>query len=142
MANFATKQTWVGKIQDVNGQYTANGTALVKMRVRYQQRNLVDNEEGEKEWKNVNMWSPDLAIWGASAEGAMKILKKDMTVFVETTYERQKVERDGETNYYHNFTVFNWQVLDWRASDDAEPMSVEGGSQEYADFDAEEDIPF
>lgn len=136
-------QIWAGKVQDAELQYTADGTALFRCTVRYQQRDRVDGDGGEKIWKTVNKWSPKITAWGNLAETLNGLLKKGMTVIMWTSYARDRKETDGDVKYYDNYTLQFFQILDWSSDTDDESDGVATSvADEDFDADTEDDVPF
>lgn len=140
MINPSAFQVWTGQVQSLEMKYTPSGTAMAKLVIRYPSR---EKPAGEDEFKTVSRWSPFLTVWGQSAEAMNGVVRVGMTLTVTTSYKRDKVEKDGETNWYDNYTVEQWQIASWHTDGGSGEASADvSAPSDFSDFDADEDIPF
>ena len=87
-------------------KYTTKGTAMLSIPIAV--NTYRKNEDGER---NDDTTYVTLTLTGERAEKLANYLKIGTMIEAGTTYKCTKVEKDGQTRYYHNFYVFSLEIL-------------------------------
>lgn len=102
--------------------YIASGTAVVKT-------SIAINENWTKDGvKHTSVQFINLTIWGKGGETFAKYTQKGSLVYIEGKMKIDKVEKDGNTRYYTNVVVKEFQFLN-RKTDGDGATSSESQSQ-------------
>ena len=113
--------------------YLESGGVIAKFPIATTAR--YKNKQGEyvdsTEWHNI-------VCWNKKAEVAEKYFKKGMKLFVEGRIKTDKYEKDGQTKYFTNIDLFNFEFLDSKGS--AESQQAHQSSQNLGQDD--DDLPF
>lgn len=97
----------IGKTPEV--RYLDNGQAVCKFSI------AVDDGYYNKEtnaWVDRTVWT-DIVAWAKLAEKMAKF-DKGLLVLVECKYTNRKVEKNGETKYYHEFVAHSVKAMEKR----------------------------
>ncbi|HLU61741.1 MAG TPA: single-stranded DNA-binding protein [Gammaproteobacteria bacterium] len=151
MARGINKVILVGNLgADPEVRYSANGTAVTKIRVATSEQ-WKDKQTGEMqertEWHRIT-------FFGRLAEIAGEYLKKGSQVYIEGKLQTSTYEKEGQTHYSTDIIANEMQMLGSRGGSGGGDFggggnfgggsrpSNQGQSQQKADIDFDDDIPF
>lgn len=109
-----------------NLQFTANGTALARIRVAAGERKK--DESGQ--WVDGATTFIDCTVWGYAAEAAVEAITKGTPVIVVGRLMQSVVERDGQKVTYHDVKVDSLAV-DVKRSAKPDPADPWGGTSPF-----------
>ena len=116
--------------KDPEMRYAPSGSAVLRFSI------AVDSGFGDHKRTD---WVP-LVAFGKSAENMSKFCQKGTLIEAACEYQTSKYEKDGNTEYSHNFIVVRWKVLGRGRPKDAVNESEYDGEQS---FDGDEnEFPF
>lgn len=155
MARGINKVILVGNLgADPEVRYSANGTAVTKIRIATSEQ-WKDKQSGETqertEWHRIT-------FFGRLAEIAGEYLKKGSQVYVEGKLQTSTYEKEGQTHYSTDIIANEMQMLGSRGGSGGggdfgggggssygggnRNQGSQGQSQQKADIDFDDDIPF
>jgi single-strand DNA-binding protein len=130
MNNANNQCQFVGNVgREPELRYTPQGTAVVNFSLAVEKppRRMQD---GRWERPEDPQWV-NFTAWGKRAEFINQWITKGAMLLVQASYSTSTSEVDGQTRYYHTFTVQELRVLKWPKRDD----SPESGGGEFEEGD-------
>lgn len=94
--------------KDPEIRYSQQGTAVVKFSIATSEQwtdKNTGNRQEKTEWHNI-------VVFGKQAEICEKYLSKGSKVYVEGRLQTSTYEKDGQTRYFTEIVVANFQFLD------------------------------
>jgi len=107
--------------KDPEIRYSQQGTAVVKFSIATSEQwtdKNTGNRQDKTEWHNI-------VVFGKQAEVCEKYLSKGSKVYVEGRLQTSTYEKDGQTRYFTEIVVANFQFLDSKR--DAQGGGGQGG---------------
>lgn len=90
-------------------RYLPSGTAVAKMSIAVNE--FRTNKDGEK--TKETLWV-DLVAYGKLAENLVRLTGQGTKLDVECKYVKRRYEKDGQTRYFHEFEVRDFEILSSR----------------------------
>ncbi len=115
-------------------RFTKNGTKVAVFSLAVENNRLINGE-----WEDGTQWV-NLQAFGKIAETVEKHIRKGAGLLVQARYSSNRTEIDGETRYFHNFTVYDLNIVRWPDRDD-DDNDYDDEEDEYEYYD-EDVAPF
>ena len=81
----------------------------------------------------------NISCFGKTAELIERLVKRGALLYVEGRMQERKVEKNGETRYYHGLLLEKFQVLKFADSDDDDDDDMNQEGDDSFDLDGNND---